>query len=110
MCLNGWSLAVPGWQRWGWRFAPARQLTGQFMPINRLLQSAAFDAEQTRQIISAYQGALSRLGLVDRIDPVTELVAQTTELVAQTIIDCAAAGEIDCDKLRDCAVATITSH
>ena len=97
------SLAVLGWQRWGWPLAPARELTGTDMPINRLLRSTAFGPEEIHEIECAYEGALSALGLVDRTDPVTELVART-------IIDCAAAGEMDCDKLRDCAIAAITSR
>ena len=45
------------------------------MAIYRLLREAAFSAEQAELMTSAYETALKRLRLVDRSDPVTELVA-----------------------------------
>ena len=70
------------------------------MLIHRLLGALAFDPEQVRELVEAYEGVLA--GLVDRTDPVTELIAKT-------IIDCAKAGEFDRKKLHDCALAAIKS-
>jgi hypothetical protein len=72
------------------------------MPIVRLLQGTTFDPEQVRELVEAYQGVLAELNLVDRPDPVTELIAKT-------IIDCAKAGEFDRQKLHDCALAALMS-
>jgi len=72
------------------------------MPIIRLLRTTAFDPEQVRELVKVYEGVLAELELVDRTDPVTELVAKT-------IVDCAKAGEFDRKKLHDCALAAITS-
>lgn len=46
------------------------------MAIYRLLQEAAFDQEQIDVMTAAYEAALKLLHLVDRHDPVTELLAQ----------------------------------
>jgi hypothetical protein len=40
------------------------------------LLDAAFAPEDIQRITSAYEAALQKLGLVDRGDPVTEVVAQ----------------------------------
>ena len=45
------------------------------MPIYRLLQEAAFDADATRTMAAAYEAALELLRLKDRSDPLTELIA-----------------------------------
>jgi hypothetical protein len=72
------------------------------MPITRLLNNTAFNDEQVRELVHAYESVLAALGLVDRTDPVTELIAKT-------IIACAQGGEFDRMKLRDCALAAVTS-
>jgi hypothetical protein len=72
------------------------------MPINRLLQNAAFSSEQVKELVYAYESVLQSLNLTDRSDPVTELVAGT-------IVECAKSGEFDRIKLRDCALAAIRS-
>ena len=72
------------------------------MPINRLLQGFAFDSEQVRALVDAYQSVLETLALNDRADPITELIAVT-------IIECAQAGEFDRVKLRDCALAALAA-
>ena len=72
------------------------------MPINRLLAKTAYDAEQTREIIYAYERVLTFLNLTDRSDPVTEMVASH-------ILKCAAEGVIDRHHLYDCAVAALRS-
>lgn len=45
------------------------------MPIYRLLQEAAFDADETRIMAAAYEEALALLRLKSRSDPLTQLVA-----------------------------------
>ena len=72
------------------------------MPINRLLHATAFKPEQVKDLVSVYEGVLAELNLVDRNDPLTELIAKT-------IVDCAKAGEFDRQKLQDCALAALTS-
>ena len=70
------------------------------MPINRLLAQTAFDAEETREIIHAYESVLAFLNLSDRSDP-------ATEMVASQILRCATEGAIDRHRLHDCALAAI---
>ena len=72
------------------------------MPINRLLAETAFDAEETREIIHAYESVLAFLNLSDRTDPVTELVASH-------ILKCAAEGIIDRHHLYDRAIEALRS-
>jgi hypothetical protein len=47
------------------------------MPLNRLIegQGSSFGPEDIKILHEAYEGALRALHLVDRNDPVTELVA-----------------------------------
>ena len=73
------------------------------MPITRLLANAAFTDEQVRELVHAYESVLTELRLVDRSDPVTELVARA-------ILECAKGGEFDRMKLHDCALAAVTNH
>jgi hypothetical protein len=68
------------------------------MPIDRLLQSVTFSPAEIKEIVSAYEGVLARLHLTDRTDPVTELVAKQ-------VLECAKDGEIERQRLRDCALA-----
>ena len=72
------------------------------MPINRLLAKTAFDAEETREIIYAYERVLTFLDLTDRTDP-------ATEMVASHILKCAREGIIDRHRLYDCVVAALRS-
>jgi hypothetical protein len=67
------------------------------MPIVRLLQNHAFGPEDIKVISAAYEQTLSSLGLIDRSDPLTEIVAEK-------IIECAQMGERDPVRLRDCAL------
>ena len=46
------------------------------MPINRLLRGSKIDAEKVELLDRAFELALHSLGLVDRNDPMTELVAE----------------------------------
>jgi hypothetical protein len=58
------------------------------MPIVRLLEGEAFGPEAIEAITKAFEGAPSALELVDRTDPLTELVAKK-------IIECAQTSERD---------------
>ena len=46
------------------------------MAINRLLKNSSLGAEEVGHLNIAYETALRSLGLVDRNDPVTEIVAK----------------------------------
>jgi hypothetical protein len=64
------------------------------VPIHRLLQNQAFDPEDIRRIIAAFEDALRELCLTDRSNPAVEIVAERTIRYAQ-------GGERDPVKLRD---------
>jgi hypothetical protein len=46
------------------------------MPINRLLKDSKLDPDVVKSLNRAFDLALRSLGLVDRDDPLTELVAK----------------------------------
>jgi len=46
------------------------------MPIYRLLQNSPFGPEEISMLADAYNEAMKKLGLVDRNDPVAEIVAK----------------------------------
>jgi hypothetical protein len=54
------------------------------MPIVRFLQNSAFDPEAIRVLTAAFEKACKDLGLVDRTDPLTELLAKRIIEAAQT--------------------------
>jgi hypothetical protein len=54
------------------------------MPINRLTAGAALAPEQVSRLNEAYKRALRALYLVDRNDPVTEIVAKKIIEIGQT--------------------------
>ena len=70
------------------------------MPIQKLLQQQAFEPEDIQVLSSAFEEALRELGLVDRTDP-------ATQLVAKRIIELAQRGERDPMRLRQGAVKGI---
>jgi len=70
------------------------------MPIVRLSQNHAFGPEDIKVISAAYEQTLSSLGLIDRADPLTKIVAEK-------IIECAQMGERDPVRLRDCALKSL---
>jgi hypothetical protein len=70
------------------------------MPIVRLLQYKEFGPEDIKVITAAFEDALSSLGLVDRADPLTEIVAKK-------IIECAQTGERDPIRLRDYTIQSL---
>jgi hypothetical protein len=54
------------------------------MPIYRLLQNMPMGPEDIRRLTIAYERALRALGIVDRDDPLAELVARKIIEIAQT--------------------------
>ena len=70
------------------------------MAIYRLLQKSAFGPEEIERMTTAYEDALRALGLTDRSDPMTEILAKKIIEIAQT-------GERDPAKIRAKAVAAI---
>lgn len=70
------------------------------MAIYRLLQRSAFGPEEIERMTTAYEDALRVLGLTDRADPLTEILAKKIIEIAQT-------GERDPAKIRAKAVAAI---
>jgi pyrimidine operon attenuation protein/uracil phosphoribosyltransferase len=54
------------------------------MPIYRLLQNMPMGPEDIRRLTTAYEQALRTLGIVDRGDPLAELVARKIIEIAQT--------------------------
>ena len=53
------------------------------MPILPMLQNLALEEEKIQRLETAYKETLRALGLVDRTDPIAELVAQKVIEVAQ---------------------------
>jgi hypothetical protein len=54
------------------------------MPINRFLKQSSFGAEEQALVKVAYEKALRDLHLVDRNDPVTEIVAKKIIEISRT--------------------------
>ena len=54
------------------------------MAIHRLLREAGAGPEESARLTAAYEAALQLLRLVDRTDPVTEIVAQKIIEVARS--------------------------
>jgi hypothetical protein len=67
------------------------------MPIRELLKTQSFGPDDIEVIVSAFEEALRELGLVDRTDPATHLVAKRISELAQQ-------GERDPIRLREAAV------
>ncbi len=56
---------------------------GLRMAIYRFLQNLPFGPEEVAVLVRAYERALKEIGLVDRNDPITEMVAKKIIEVAQ---------------------------
>jgi hypothetical protein len=54
------------------------------MPINRVLQGSSLEPDEIRVLNDAYEDALRALYLIDRNDPVTEIVARKIIQVGQS--------------------------
>jgi hypothetical protein len=67
------------------------------MPINRLLNDGVFAPEEIDALNQAYDIALTRLCLVDRNDPITEIVAKK-------VVDVARSGITDPAQIADITV------
>ncbi|MCC8952845.1 hypothetical protein H8B02_04985 [Bradyrhizobium sp. Pear77] len=70
------------------------------MPINRLLQVGKHTPAEVELLNKAFNFALRSIGLVDRNDPLCELVARK-------VIEAGAAGINDPKEIADLAVARI---
>jgi hypothetical protein len=46
------------------------------MTIHRLLKNTAFAPEEIERLVTAYEQTLRMLGLKDRTDPITQIVAE----------------------------------
>jgi hypothetical protein len=72
------------------------------MPIRLLLEhDHSFDPDEVALLVGAFEGALADLGLTDREDRVTLIVAQK-------IIELAKDGERDPDRLRVEAIRSLS--
>jgi hypothetical protein len=72
------------------------------MPITPFLKDVVFDPDTTRAMGVAFEDACHVLGLSDRTDPLTEIVAKK-------IIECAVLGEHDPVRLRDLVIKELKS-
>ena len=70
------------------------------MPISRLLNQGSYTPAEVEQLNRAFSLALSLLGLVDRNDPICELVARK-------IISVYAAGAREPEEIAKSAVAQL---
>ena len=72
------------------------------MVIHRLIASGTFDLDEVKAMVAAYESALTDLHLIDRNDPLTEIIARS-------IVDMAATGgrdpeSLDCESLKERAL------
>jgi hypothetical protein len=70
------------------------------LAIYGMLQGGAFDDRAVKAMATAYEAALRELGLADRNDP-------RTDVVARKIIACAQSGELDPTRLCERALQDI---
>ena len=54
------------------------------MTIHRMLQSVPLGPERIAELVEAYQITLKKLDLVERDDPMTQMIAKTIIEVGQT--------------------------
>jgi hypothetical protein len=54
------------------------------MPINHLLRNLPVGPEEVSSLTAAYEQALRGIGLVDRNDPLAEMVAKKVISISQT--------------------------
>jgi hypothetical protein len=72
------------------------------MSISQLLHGRAFSPEDVIVISAAFEDTLRTLGLRDRADP-------ATDIVAKKILELATQGERDPERLRERAVQALTN-
>jgi len=70
------------------------------MAIYRLLQRKVFEPEDVHLMSTIYEDVLESLSLIERTDPVTELIAKTVIEMVQT-------GERDPARLKDLTIKAI---
>jgi hypothetical protein len=70
------------------------------MAIYRLLQKQVFDPDDVRLMCAVYEDALKGYGLIERTDPLTELIAKT-------VIEMVQSGERDPARLKDLTVKAV---
>jgi hypothetical protein len=70
------------------------------MPINRLLANSKLGPEEIKRLNAAYAYALRSLSVVDRGDPLTEMLARKIIEVGTTESDPAKISEIAIKRLR----------
>ena len=73
------------------------------IPINRMLDSAAFDPAAVTALTNAYEEACAALRLIDRTDPLAEVVAKK-------IIEHAQRGERDPNRLREAVLRDLQTN
>ena len=72
------------------------------MPIRILLEDdLAYTPEDAKVLISVFEDPLKTLGLVDRDDP-------ATLLVAQKVMEAAKSGQRNPERLRSCVLASFS--
>jgi hypothetical protein len=67
------------------------------MPIQRLLQNLELEAEDITRLVTAYEETLRALRLVDRTDPIADLVARK-------VIEIGLSGDRDAAEISNLAV------
>jgi hypothetical protein len=70
------------------------------MAIYRLLQNSPLGPEEIDVLTDAYERALRKLGLVDRNDPITEMVAKK-------VIDLGQRGVREAQQISDMTIAEL---
>jgi len=74
------------------------------MPIYRLLQNMPIGPEEITRLTTAYEQALRAIGIVDRDDPLAELLAKKIVQVAQTGVREPA--DISAQAIKEIGIAT----
>jgi hypothetical protein len=67
------------------------------MNIHRLLEGTTFEPEQVATLVAAYEGTLKKLSLVERDDPLTQMIARK-------IIEVSERGVVDSNQISSIVV------
>jgi hypothetical protein len=67
------------------------------MAIYRLIANGSFGPDEVKAMVAAYESALTDLQLIDRNDPLTELIAKS-------IVNVTATGERDPENIKERAL------
>jgi hypothetical protein len=79
---------------------PSKRFYRPAMAIYRLIANGSFGPDEIKAMTAAYEAALVDLGLVDRDDPITEIVATAIVCITST-------GELDPLLIKDRALNTL---